>query len=152
MNQAQNLIFLEVDFGTPLYDELLALRDLILRKPLGLEFTPEQLSLEWDSMHLACYRPDWTLLACLVLLPQDEKTVKMRQVAVAEGLQKQGIGTALVNFSEVLAQQKGFGKMVLHARETAVPFYKRLHYQTVGERFTEVNIPHFRMEKDLVRV
>jgi predicted GNAT family N-acyltransferase len=48
-----------------------------------------------------------------------------------------------------LALQLGFARMVLHARETAVPFYKVLEYNIVGDRFEEVGIPHFRMEKAL---
>ena len=39
--------------------------------------------------------------------------------------------------------------MTMHARETAVPFYERLGYATVGARFEEVTIPHFKMEKRL---
>jgi predicted GNAT family N-acyltransferase len=39
--------------------------------------------------------------------------------------------------------------MVLHARETAVPFYNALGYNSVGAQFEEVGIPHFRMEKAL---
>jgi predicted GNAT family N-acyltransferase len=39
--------------------------------------------------------------------------------------------------------------MVLHARETAVPFYLKLGYEVVGGQFEEVGIPHFKMEKKL---
>ena len=73
----------------------------------------------------------------------------MRQVAVAENRQKQGIGQRLVAYSETWAQRNAFEKMTLHARETAVPFYLKLGYTTVGERFFEVGIPHFKMEKSL---
>jgi hypothetical protein len=31
---------IEIDFGTPEYDEAVRLRTDVLRKPLGLEFTP----------------------------------------------------------------------------------------------------------------
>jgi hypothetical protein len=33
-----------ITFGTPEYDEAVALRYEILRRPLGLHFTPEQLA------------------------------------------------------------------------------------------------------------
>ena len=39
-----------IEFGTPEYDESVRLRDLVLRKPLGLEFNPEDLALEYDSI------------------------------------------------------------------------------------------------------
>ena len=39
--------------------------------------------------------------------------------------------------------------MVLHARQTAVPFYERLGYETYGEPFVEVTIPHIAMRMAL---
>ncbi len=138
-----------IEFGTPEYDEAVRLRYEVLRRPLGLEFTPEQLAEEYDQIHLAAYTPGGALVAYLNLTPSDATTVKMRQVAVAPERQGQGIGAILVAESEKLAQSLGYHLMSLHARETAVPFYKRLGYSTLGERFEEVSIPHFRMEKTL---
>ncbi len=48
----------------------------------------------------------------------------------------------MVKYSEDLARKLGLKEMVLHARETAVPFYERLGYTRVGDVFTEVTIPH----------
>ena len=53
----------------------------------------------------------------------------------------------MVRFSEELAIDKGFDKMVLSARDTAVSFYLRLGYELVGEPFEEVTIPHRKMLK-----
>jgi predicted GNAT family N-acyltransferase len=143
------MVVMPVPFATPEFDEMLALRYDILRKPLDMDFTAEQIGEESDSVHLACYTRDWTLLGCLTLLPSGESAVKMRQVAVAESAQGKGVGRFLVAASEEWARKKGFSKMILHARETAVPFYLKLQYQIVGERFEEVGIPHFKMEKEL---
>lgn len=138
-----------VVFGTPEFDEMLALRYKVLREPLNMDFTVEQIETEYDSQHLACYSSGWTLLGCLTLLPIGENEVKMRQVVVAPEAQGRGVGRLLVEESELWARMKGYGKMEMHARETAVPFYKKLHYHTVGERFLEVGLPHFKMEKKL---
>lgn len=143
------MIVIPVVFGTPEFDEMLALRYKVLREPLDMDYNPEQIEAEYDSRHLACYGPDWTLLGCLTLLPIDEKEVKMRQVAVAPKAQGRGVGRLLVEESELWAHMKGFAKITMHARETAVPFYKKLSYHTVGGRFMEVGIPHFKMEKKL---
>ncbi len=140
---------LEIEFGTPAYDELVKLRDDILRKPLGLEFTAEYLSKEYKMYHLACYTSDMELVGGLVLQPNSEDEIQMRQVAVSEQHQKKGIGTLLVQASEELAIEKGFKLMMMHARETAVPFYERLDYKKYGKRFTEVKVPHFKMKKEL---
>ena len=37
----------------------------------------------------------------------------------------------------------------MHARMTAVGFYAKLGYTRVGDGFTEVGIPHVKMEKRL---
>lgn len=145
-----NVYIAEIEYGTPAYDETVRLRTKILRKPLGLEYTAEQLSREWLDTHLACFDQKDELIACLILTKLDENSVKMRQVAVDDTLQGKGIGTILVEASERWAKANGYRRIEMHARETAVPFYVRLGYQKIGQQFLEVNIPHFKMAKDLV--
>lgn len=140
---------LEIQFGTPEFDEAVRLRYEVLRKPLGLEYTPEQLAAEYDNIHLAAFDATGRLIGYLNLTPVDLEEVKMRQVAVHPDAQGAGVGKALVLASEVVAKRAGFKKISLHARETAVPFYQKLDYTVVGERFEEVTIPHFYMEKML---
>jgi N-acetylglutamate synthase-like GNAT family acetyltransferase len=139
----------EVQHGSAEYRETAALRDRLLRKPLGLQLTPTELEAEIDSYHLACYQDD-TLVACVVLKPARGDKIRMRQLSVTEQCQRQGIGTALVARAECFARELGFQEMVMHARETAVPFYERLGYEKEGERFVEVTIPHFFMRKRLL--
>jgi ribosomal protein S18 acetylase RimI-like enzyme len=140
-------IIREVPHGSPAYWATVALRDAVLRKPLGLQFSAEELAAEKESRHLACYRGE-RLAGCLVLRPQGDD-VRMRQVAVDETLQRQGIGKALVQYSEALARRIGYRRMLLHAREAAVPFYEKLGYARYGERFVEVAIPHWAMSKTI---
>ncbi|MBR9921120.1 MAG: GNAT family N-acetyltransferase [Bacteroidetes bacterium] len=143
------MIIQEIPFASPQFDEVIQLRTRILRDPLGLEFHAKDLAEEWNSIHLACYDNDWQLLGCLVLKPLSETNVKMRQVAVDDMRQNKGVGTALVYASEEVARNRGFKVMELHAREPAIPFYKRLQYKKTGRKFKEVGIPHYRMEKNL---
>lgn len=140
---------LKIEFASPEYDEAVGIRYDVLRRPLGLEYTPEQLAAEYDQIHLAAYSDNDQMLGYLNLTPLDEQHVKMRQVAVAEAWQGKGVGKQMVAASEELARDMGFSKIVLHARETAVPFYLGQAYLKIGERFEEVGIPHFKMEKAL---
>lgn len=139
----------KIDFGTPEYDETVQLRTKILRKPLGLEFTSEQLAKEWSDIHLGCYSQQNELLGCMIFTKVDDQTLKMRQVAVDDSVQGKGVGSFFVKASEQFALQNGFTKIEMHARETAIPFYEKLGYKKVGKRFEEVTIPHFKMEKKL---
>lgn len=145
---AGGLRLAEVEHGSPDYDKLVALRDEVLRRPLGLAFSAEQLASERGSLHLACFLGE-EIVGGLLLTPQENRRVQMRQVAVREAMQGRGIGRALVEGAEGLARHLGCREMVLHARETAVTFYERLGYVTVGERFFEVTLPHREMTKDL---
>lgn len=138
-----------IDFATPAFDEALALRNDILRKPLNMVFETADIEKEWDSYHLVCYNTQNDMVGCLTLKPLEEGTIKMRQVAVKDAFQKTGIGTELVNESERFSIECGFNKIVLHARKEAVPFYRKLGYKTQGKQFKEVGIPHSKMYKSL---
>ncbi len=127
---------------------MVQLRRRILRTPLGLDFAPEDLEKEVRDIHVAGFDLAH-LVGCLVLTPASAEDIKMRQVAVDDGIQGKGVGTELVLYSERLARERGYRRMVLHARDTAVPFYERLKYEIEGEPFEEVTIPHRRMVKEL---
>jgi predicted GNAT family N-acyltransferase len=54
-----------------------------------------------------------------------------------------------MQFAENIARDRGFKKITMHARKTAIGFYEKLGYKPIGEQFEEVTIPHFIMEKML---
>ena len=119
------MIFLELTFATPEYDAAVALRYRVLREPLGLTFEPDDLALEYNQIHLAAYGTQHQLWAYLNLTPLDDKTVKMRQVAVEPMLKGKGIGKDLVAYSELLSRKKGVVKLGLHVRDTAGGFISK---------------------------
>ncbi|MFN8510464.1 MAG: GNAT family N-acetyltransferase [Deinococcaceae bacterium] len=130
------------------HTQALALRFQILREPLGLSFSQSDLEKDLNDLHFGTF-DGTTLVACLTLTPEPDQTIKMRQVAVSEALQGQGVGGDLVRFAELEAKTLGFERMFCHARETAVSFYKKLGYAVVGKPFIEVTLPHRKMEKSL---
>ena len=83
---------IEIEFATPEYDETVNLRDSILRKPLNLSFSEEELAEEYTDIHLAAYDAAWVLRGCLVLTPKSENVIKMRQVAVVSDVQGMASG------------------------------------------------------------
>ena len=140
---------LKVEFATPEYDETVRLRYKILRLPLNLGFTAEDLAKEYTDIHLAAYDEAWILRGSLVLTPKSKTVMKMRQVAVDNDVQGLGVGRAMVEKSEQLARSQGYETIELNARDVAVPFYQKLDYQIEGDMFEEVSIPHFKMVKSL---
>jgi len=135
-----------IEHGSGEYEETVALRDEVLRKPLGLSYDPTELAGEKESFHFAL-REGAELVACLVLKPLDERCIKMRQLAVRDNAQGKGFGRELVNYAHSLAKERGYAEIVLHARETALGFYEKLGYQVEGNPFTEVGLPHLVMRK-----
>jgi ribosomal protein S18 acetylase RimI-like enzyme len=127
---------------------MVKLRDDILRKPLGLGFTPEELESERDNLLIAAFE-DERMLGCCMLIEEKPGLARLRQMAVLNDLQGKGIGRALMNFAENIARDRGFKKICMHARANAVGFYEKVGYRVSGDQFMEVTIPHFLMEKQL---
>ncbi len=138
----------EVPFESEQYKEALQLRIKVLRAPLGLVYTPEQLAEEATDVHVVAIDED-KVVGTILLRHVNDNVLKMRQFAVAPERQRQGIGSEMVAYCEDYAIEHGYDTIELHARESAVPFYEPLEYAKVGERFTEVTIPHFKMRKSL---
>lgn len=137
-----------IDHGSGEYKQMVQLRNDILRKPLGLGFTPEELEKEKDEILIGAFE-DEKMLGCCMLITIDPTTVRLRQMAVLNNLQGKGVGRALMQFAENIARDKGYRKIMMHARKSATGFYEKLGYQVSGEEFDEVTLPHFVMEKGL---
>lgn len=130
------------------YWSLVKLRSEILRKPLGLEFSKEELALENYQLHFGIFKEN-EAQACMSLVLEDNKHVKMRQVAVAINAQGKNLGSKLLKHCEEYAKAEGYEIMHCNARATALNFYIKNAYQKKGEEFTEVGLPHFYMWKHL---
>jgi ribosomal protein S18 acetylase RimI-like enzyme len=137
-----------IDHGSREYQQMVQLRDDILRKPLGLHFTPEELESEKQNLMMGAFEDD-SMLGCCMLVEEEPHTVRLRQMAVINDLQGKGVGTALMNFAENLARDRGYKKITMHARKNAIGFYEKLGYKKVGKEFEEITIPHYVMEKQL---
>jgi ribosomal protein S18 acetylase RimI-like enzyme len=135
-------------FGGHDYEALVELRREVLRRPLGMDFTAQQLIEERSQLHLGAWSGA-RVIGCLVLKNLGGGAVQMRQVAVSDDARKMGIGRLLVEESELEARRRGWRRMVLHARQTAVAFYERLGYAIEGEPFVEIGLPHRLMAKSL---
>jgi predicted GNAT family N-acyltransferase len=59
------------------------------------------------------------------------------------------MGRVLMQFAENLARDRGYKKIMMHARKSAMGFYEKLGYKVVGDEFEEITIPHYIMEKKL---
>lgn len=135
-------------FDSDEYLKAVNLRYRILREPLGLKFTPEDRIKDSGDIHIGAFQGA-ELVGTLTLSRISNQEIKMRQVAIEDFVQGKGVGRRLVVASEQFAIINGFQRMLLNARETAVPFYEKLGYLTAPGIFNEVGIPHRKMSKEL---
>ncbi len=138
-----------IEFGSPLYDQSVSIRNEILRKPLGLVFQPTDLSQEFDSYHLAIFDSSYHMLGSLILKPISQDVLKMRQVAIIHQMQGKGVGSRLVSYAEQFGKKRSFQWIELHARKKALNFYTKHNYDVEGSVFKEVGLDHYKMTKAL---
>ncbi len=137
-----------IDHGSKEYKQMVEMRMQILRKPLGLSFTNEELVKEKDDVLIGAFEEE-DMLGCCMLTKIDAETVRLRQMAVKTGLQGKGIGRVLMQFAENLARDRGYNRLIMHARKSVAGFYEKLGYKITGDEFVEVTIEHYTMEKIL---
>jgi predicted GNAT family N-acyltransferase len=138
-----------VAFGSEEYLAAVELRREVLRRPLGLDYTSEQLSTDIDKT-IVVAKDESGVIGSLMLTDEGSGDIRMRAVAVAEARRQEGIGRQMAIESERSGRQQGFSRMILHARDVAVEFYRRMGYEVEGDEFIEVTIPHRFMQKSLV--
>jgi N-acetylglutamate synthase-like GNAT family acetyltransferase len=138
-----------IDHGSKEYRQMVDLRYELLRKPLGLQFSPEELEREKEDILIGAFDDD-KMLGCCLLTRVGPDTCRLRQMAVHNSLQGKGIGATMMNFAENVARDVGYKHMTMHARKNVVGFYEKLGYHVTSTEYEEITIPHCTMEKRLV--
>ncbi len=136
-----------VNHNSAEYWQLVNLRTQILRTPLGLKFSTEELEAENNQLHFGIFKNN-KAIACMVLVPQNEGIIKMRQVAIDTNYQGQALGTFILKHCENYAKENGFNYIQCHARDSAKNFYLKQHYKIKGDCFEEVGLAHYFMFKE----
>jgi len=139
---------IKLEYNSPEYRQSLVIRQEVLRKPLGLLLTDEDISEDAQQIHLGAML-DQQLIGSVSLQPVQTKIVKLRQMAIAFSHQGKGIGAKLLQYAEEYALSQGYQEIQLHARCYCRGFYEKFGYQSQGETFLEVTIPHIFMYKKL---
>lgn len=138
----------EINYNSDEYIQELHLRDEVLRKPLGMSLYNDNLEKEWADVHIGAFIKN-NLIGVLILTRLNDEDIKMRQVAVVEKWRAKKVGSELVHYAENFSKDKGYKKIVLNSRKTAVGFYEKLGYERLSDEFLEINIPHYKLHKRL---
>lgn len=134
-----------VPYASEHYWQSLALREQVLRKPLGMHTRPEDTAHDAEQLHVVAIH-NKQVIATISMVLVDTQQIKLRQMAVHPDYSGKGIGAALVNHAHAHAASTKHTHITLNARDTAIGFYEKLGYQCIGEPFEEIGIIHQRMD------
>jgi len=137
-----------IQHDSPDYTGMIRLRMDVLLSPIGIPESYINKQKEAEYILIGAFEED-KLVGCCILSEKNKETVQLRQMAVLKDLQGKGIGRLILEYAEDVARQRGYKVLMMHARDAVLDFYKKCHYRIAGEQFTEVDIPHHAMEKDL---
>lgn len=105
-----SITFKIIEHDSSDYKSAVTLREDILRKPLGLTFSAQELAQEKTHIHIAGFINN-EVISTAVLVP-DGNVLKMQRVAVREDLQRKGIASSMITFCEDYARTHGFKKSI----------------------------------------
>lgn len=140
----------EIEYGSEDYEQTLYLRHEVLRRPWGRSIAEDDLDHEANDLLIGAFAGEKLVgLGTLVWLEDD--AAQARYMAIDEAYRQEGIGSRILETLENAAREAGKSKMILNAREKAIPFYEKHGYSLTGELKVPpfIPIPHAMMEKNL---
>ncbi len=125
------------------------LRFRVMREPLGKPRGSERNEGDEIAQHLALF-VDTKIVAIARLDLLEQKVGQVRFVAVETEIQSTGFGKKIMLASEAKALELGCEKMILHARDYACEFYRKLGYAEIGPSHKLFDVlQHFEFQKEL---
>ena len=126
------------------------LRWRMLREPWKQPKGSEKDALEERSLHIMVCKEDRIPVAIGRAHFNTDIEAQIRFMAVEPRFQNTGLGSVILKKLEDEVRQLGAKYIVLHARDTAIPFYEGHGYKMVSQSHVLFeSIPHFLMKKDL---
>lgn len=143
-----DIVMKEIQYGSEEYELTIHLRNEVFRKPWGLDIKDDDLSEDKEMDIYGAFSGD-KLIGTVFLTEHEEGVARVRNVAIYDDYQGQGLGKYLMDFIEDVAREKGYKKSFLMGRTRVEDFYKRLGYKTIGEPYDHKSVPHVDMIKNL---
>ena len=144
---------MEIEIRSPKTDkewvEYYDLRYRVLRQPWNQPIGSERNEGDASEQHFALYS-DLNLIAVGRLDQCEEKKRQIRFMAVEKSAQGSGYGKMLMIEMEKYCRNDKVKEIILHARESAIPFYEKLSYQLQEPSYKLFGeIQHYLMSKKL---
>ncbi len=121
-----------------------------LRQPLNLPVGSERDSLDMDSFHCMALDKKNSIIGVGSIQPCDSNAMRIRHMAVAIEFRRLGVGRAIIKELLDHAIERSSSKCWLNARSSAIEFYRQQGFVVLGRAGTDLQVPHFEMEKSLI--
>lgn len=149
MNSAADLVIKQVSSV-----DVYPLRHRVLRPHQTLADCAWAQDTDPDTVHFAAVLDSQIIgIASIAICPRDgdpPNTWRLRGMATAPELQGQGIGAKVLAKCFEHAKSRGGASIWCNARTSALAFYRRHGFETVGDEFETPGIgPHFVMVRPL---
>lgn len=108
---------------------------------------------DFKSIHVAGYNEQGELVAYLRVIPPGMnyhfKEISLGRVVTSKKVRKEGIGKALVvKGIEYITEHYGNVPIRISAQVYLIKFYSSFGFKTVGEQYTEDDLPHIEMLRE----
>ena len=110
---------------------------------------------EYDTLNSVC---DHFLIAYnhqnigAIRIMKEKDHIRFQRFCILNEYRKLGIGRKIVSYIEEYYKNRNIYHIVMDAKYEVYPFYEKCGYHCVSDKFIEANIPHIKMEKDLLEV
>ena len=104
-------------------------------------------NIDYTATHFMLRRKNIVIAYARVFKEEEKGVLRIGRMLTME--RNKGYAKYLMEKIAVEAVNKGAHTLRLHAQTQVVPFYEHLGFHTVGNVFSEAEIPHIRMERTL---
>jgi predicted GNAT family N-acyltransferase len=140
-----------VRFASTTEDRDLAyeLRRLVFEVEQGVPRPLDRDAFDFNADHAVVFDESGACVGTGRAVRLDTRTCQIGRMATAPAQRRSGVGAAVLEALERMAELRGLREVVVHSQLPAVDFYARRGYVTEGETFLEEGVPHVKMRKVL---
>lgn len=143
------LSFEIIEFLSPDYYATLQLREDVMRKPLGILLSAEDIKDDCMRTHIGGYYNDKLVCTCSFKIIH-KKIAHIYSICVKQELQNRGVGQQLINFTEKYVKLRGVARLYVEGRKSAKKFYQKCGFSPCGSEYIDMNILHQDMRKNIL--
>ncbi len=140
-----------VRFASTTQDRDLAyeLRRLVFEVEQGVPRPLDRDAFDLNADHVVVFDDDGACVGTGRAVRLDARTCQIGRMATSPARRKSGVGAAVLEALERMAELRGLREVLVHSQLPARAFYANRGYAAEGETFLEEGVPHVKMRKVL---